>query len=144
VKTATEQFWPTIANSGSAYNLIILQAVNSSRADTLRKHFGDVWVSLQLDKPQSENRLYVIDMTLFTNLKPSVVNGFERFTPATLTLLEQDAVTKRLKPIAISVASESQRQVYSSDSAPGAWLYALQAAKTSVTVWGIWLGHVYH
>ena len=25
-----------------------------------------------------------------------------------------------------------------------AWLYALQAAKTSITVWGIWLGHVYH
>ena len=23
------------------------------------------------------------------------------------------------------------------------WLYALQAVKTSVTVWGIWLGHVY-
>ncbi|MGH2881840.1 MAG: lipoxygenase family protein, partial [Solirubrobacteraceae bacterium] len=25
-----------------------------------------------------------------------------------------------------------------------AWLYALQAAKASITVWGIWLGHVYH
>jgi len=34
---------------------------------------------------------------------------------------------------------------YSARSAsPGAWLYALQAAKTSVTVYGIWLGHVYH
>jgi hypothetical protein len=26
----------------------------------------------------------------------------------------------------------------------GAWLYALQAAKASVAVYGIWLGHVYH
>jgi hypothetical protein len=26
----------------------------------------------------------------------------------------------------------------------GAWLFALQAAKTSVTLYGIWLGHVYH
>ncbi|HEU4656312.1 MAG TPA: lipoxygenase family protein, partial [Capillimicrobium sp.] len=26
----------------------------------------------------------------------------------------------------------------------GAWLYALQAAKTSITVFGVWLGHVYH
>jgi hypothetical protein len=26
----------------------------------------------------------------------------------------------------------------------GAWLYALQAAKASITVFGIWLGHVYH
>ena len=24
------------------------------------------------------------------------------------------------------------------------WLFALQAAKTSVTLYGIWLGHVYH
>jgi hypothetical protein len=32
--------------------------------------------------------------------------------------------------------------VYGSNDA--AWLYALQAAKTSITVWGIWLGHVYH
>ncbi|MEO1083744.1 MAG: lipoxygenase family protein, partial [Acidobacteriota bacterium] len=29
-------------------------------------------------------------------------------------------------------------------ASPGAWLYALQAAKTSITVYGIWLGHVYH
>jgi hypothetical protein len=27
---------------------------------------------------------------------------------------------------------------------PSAWLYALQAAKASVTLYGIWLGHVYH
>lgn len=25
-----------------------------------------------------------------------------------------------------------------------AWLYGLMAARTSVTVWGVWLGHVYH
>jgi hypothetical protein len=32
--------------------------------------------------------------------------------------------------------------VYPKDDA--AWIYALQAAKTSITVWGIWLGHVFH
>ena len=30
------------------------------------------------------------------------------------------------------------------EATDSAWLYALQAAKTSVTVYGIWLGHVYH
>jgi Lipoxygenase len=36
-------------------------------------------------------------------------------------------------------------QIYSAEtSTPGAWLYALQAAKTSVTLYGIWFGHVYH
>jgi len=144
VNAATEQFWPTIANFGSAYNLIILQSVDSSRADSFRKQFGDLWGAFELDKIQSERRLYVIDMTIFAGLKPVLVDSFERLTPATVTLLEQDAITKRLRPVAVRVESAGESQLYSRDSAPGAWLYALQAAKTSVTVWGIWLGHVYH
>src|SRR6201999_4545979 len=39
----------------------------------------------------------------------------------------------------------SDSRIYSrQNSSPGAWLYALQAAKSSVTLYGIWLGHVYH
>jgi lipoxygenase len=144
VQAAADQFWPTIANSGSAYNLLVLQAVNGSQADSIRKQFGDLWGSLKLDQMQSESRLYAIDMTIFASLKTVSVDGFERFTPATVTLLEQDAMTKRLRPFAVRVESAGESQLYSNNSAPGAWLYALQAAKTSATVWGIWLGHVYH
>jgi hypothetical protein len=46
--------------------------------------------------------------------------------------------------VAVRVTGEggSNAQVYVESS--GAWLYGLQAARTSVTVYGIWLGHVYH
>ena len=45
-------------------------------------------------------------------------------------------------PVAILVTTTDNRdRVY--PSTDKAWLYALQAAKTSITVWGIWLGHVY-
>ena len=75
------------------------------------------------------------------------MRGAVRFTPATVTLLTQDPATKALTPVAVRVsgAAGSGAQLYSRASATGsAWLYALQAAKTSVTVYGIWLGHVYH
>ena len=50
-----------------------------------------------------------------------------------------------LTPLAVRVVAQDNAVAYSARSAsPGAWLYALQAAKTSVTVYGIWLGHVYH
>jgi len=141
---ADAEFWPMIANCGTAYNLIILEAVTNSRRDSLRPIFGELWTEHQLDTVQSEGRLYVIDLSLFGYLQPQVVDGVERFTPATITLLEQDAATKQLKPIAVRVASGQQSQMYSRSRTPGAWLYALQAAKTSITVYGIWLGHVYH
>ncbi|HEY3455521.1 MAG TPA: hypothetical protein VGK64_13025 [Bryobacteraceae bacterium] len=141
---ADAEFWPTIANCGTAYNLIILEAVTNSRRDSLRPIFGELWTERQLDAVQSEGRLYAIDLSLFGYLQPQVVDGFERFTPATITLLERDAATKQLKPIAVRVANGQQSQMYSRSRTPGTWLYALQAAKTSITVYGIWLGHVYH
>ena len=141
---ADAEFWPMIANCGTAYNLIILEAVTNSRRDSLRPIFGELWTEHQLDTVQSEGRLYAIDLSLFGYLRPQVVDGVERFTPATITLLEQDAATKQLKPIAVRVVSGQQSQMYSRSRTPGAWLYALQAAKTSITVYGIWLGHVYH
>ncbi len=141
---ADAEFWPTIANGGTAYNLIILEAVTNSRRESLRPIFGELWAEHQLDAVQSEGRLYAIDLSLFGYLQPQVVDGFERFTPATITLLEQDAATKRLKPIAVQVANGPQSRMYSRSRTPGTWLYALQATKTSITVYGIWLGHVYH
>jgi len=67
-----------------------------------------------------------------------------RFTPGTITLLTQNPQTKELSPAAIllSTTNDGLARVYGSNDP--AWLYALQAAKTSITVWGIWLGHVYH
>jgi hypothetical protein len=142
--TAEEQFWPTVANFGAAYNLIILQKVTDSRADALRTSIGKTWAAANMDAAQSEGRLYAIDLTIFGNLQSTVVDGFERFTPSTLTILEQDAATKALKPIAITVANGSGSRIYSRARTPGVWLYAIQAAKASITVYGIWLGHVYH
>ncbi len=84
-----------------------------------------------------------------------------RYNPGTLTLLEMTD-KKELFPVLIRVSNEHleyqkeldrragfsiapRSQVYSSTaSTAGAWLYALQAVKTSVTLYGIWLGHVYH
>jgi hypothetical protein len=141
---ADEQFWPTIADCGTAYNLIILQGVSDTQANSFRQLFGDLWTSQQLDSIQDKGQLYVIDMSIFEDLSPAVVEGFERFTPATITLLARDSVTKQLKPIAIRLSSGDQAAIYSRSGTPGTWLYALQAAKTSITVYGIWLGHVYH
>ena len=93
-----------------------------------------------------QGRLYAIDMSIFEAVRPNMVDGFERFTPASITLLEQDATTKALKPILIRVAGAkgAGAQNYTAATATAsAWLYAMFAAKTSVTVYGIWLGHVY-
>ena len=73
--------------------------------------------------------------------------GGERFCPATLTLLHQDAVSRSLEPIAVRVSGEGGRDATTYARATvsdAAWLYALQAAKASIGVYGIWLGHVYH
>jgi hypothetical protein len=142
--TAEQQFWPTVANYGAAYNLIILQSVTSSRAESLRKIFGETWTANEMDTALSEGRLYAIDLSIFGDLQPTMVDGFERFTPSTITILEQDATTKALTPLAVTVGNGGQSQIYSRTKTPGAWLYALQAAKVSITVYGIWLGHVYH
>lgn len=139
---ADEQFWPTIAQFSAAYNLIVLESVTSERAANLRTVFGDAW-TVDLDTAVQHGLLYAIDLSLFRNVNPVQVDGFERFTPATITLLAQDPNTKRLTPALVYVASSTQEYVYSRRQTPGTWLYALQAAKVSLTVYGIWLGHVY-
>ena len=141
-QAATDQFWPEIANSGFAYNLILPEKLNDGRANELAAKFGQAWVDEGLGAVHAAGRLYAIDMSLFETLKPQTIDGFERFTPATITLMEQDAASKKLSPKAILCWGAGNTQVYT--RASNAWLYALQAAKTSVTVYGIWIGHVYH
>jgi hypothetical protein len=146
IDAATQQFWPTIAHFGLAYNLLILKKVAAAETESLREKFGAVWTN-DLAAQATQGRLYVIDLSIFSTLEPQTVNGLTRFTPATLTLLVQDPVTKELTPVAVRVSGQNDgnAQVYvRGEATDSAWLYALQAAKTSITVYGIWLGHVYH
>lgn len=143
---ATRQFWPMIAEHGFGYNLIVPERVTRSSARALRGEFGKAW-SRRVRRALADGELYVIDMSRFETLQPQTVDGETRFTPATVTLLIRNPRTKNLMPVAIIVSGHqgAGRTVYARDQASnGAWLYALQAAKVSITVFGVWLGHVYH
>lgn len=143
---ATRLFWPTMAKHGMVYNLLIIEKVANARFDSIKRLFRSVWTP-EWDALHDDGRLYVIDMSLFKNVKPHPVKGFERFTPSTVTLLKQDKDSKAITPVAIHVSGHegANAQIYTREGATeSAWLYALQAAKVSVTVYGIWLGHVYH
>ncbi len=142
---ASAQFWPTIAQHGLAYDLLILEKIKVERVDDFATKFGDAWTD-DLASTAADGLLYAIDLTLFTSVEPQTADGLTRFTPATITLLQQDPLSKMLTPVAIRVSGhdDGNVQIYQRGQATdAAWLYALQAAKTSVTVFGIWLGHVY-
>lgn len=138
---ATKQFWPTISTHGMPFNLLVLKRVGSED-DSFKKALGDDWTP-KMESVWQAGNLYAIDMTFFSMFEANTVNFFTRFTPGTLTFLERDPSTKDLAPFAVRVSDSGGKTVQYEDGDP-AWLYALQAAKTSVTVWGIWLGHVYH
>jgi len=107
---------------------------------------------------QQDGRLYEIDLKLLESL---TVRHYEnhgkkllRFNPATVTLLEMTK-GQSLLPFLIWVyrghsdrgtaVTPTGEEFYSRDrSTEGAWLYALQASKSSITLYGIWLGHVYY
>jgi hypothetical protein len=141
---ATQQFWPTIARHGLSFNLIVLAHVTGARADTLKAELGAAWTD-EMQALAAAGNLYAIDMRFFAAVPVSTVDGFPRFTPATLTLLkrENDA-NNAILPFWIRVAGQDGANQQDYAPADAAWLYALQAAKTSITVWGIWIGHVYH
>ena len=144
--SATEQFWPTIAEHGFGYNLIIPEKVRPATAGALRRTFKTIWTR-ELSRSAAAGNLYVIDMSRFEALQPSSVAGAPRFTPSTVTLLTRSPRTKALTPVAIVVSGYKGRgrQLYTRSTATdSAWLYALQAAKASISVFGVWLGHVYH
>jgi hypothetical protein len=138
---ATKQFWPTIARFGLAYNLIILQRVDAQDG-RLKTALGADWTS-RMEAVWQAGNLYAIDMTFFARFPANVVEFQTRFTPGTLTLLERDPVSRAITPFAVRVSNAAGTTVQYADGDP-AWLYALQAAKTSIAVWGIWIGHVYH
>ncbi len=142
---AEEEFWPTIARYGVAYNLLVLKKLTQDNCGKIRQSLGRAWTDVYTGL-LDEGRLYAIDMSIFESLRPNIVDGFERFTPASITLLEQNSEDKALKPICIRISGENGAgaQTYTPNSATAsAWLYAMLAAKTSITVYGTWLGHVY-
>jgi hypothetical protein len=144
--SATKQFWPTIAEHGFGYNLILPEKVGGARARALRREFGTA-LPRQLRRSSAGGDLYVIDMSRFEALQTQTVNGAPRFTPSTITLLTWNPRTKTLTPIAIIVSGQNGRgrtRFTRSNSSDDAWLYALQAAKASITLYGVWIGHVYH
>ena len=142
---ATKAFWPTIASFGLPYYLLVLEKVDDARAARFATEFGNVWRTEKLGAAHQAGLLYAIDTSILAQLEPFTArDGTVRFTPGTITLLTQNPQTKELSPAAIllSTTNDGLARVYGSNDP--AWLYALQAAKTSITVWGIWLGHVYH
>ena len=143
-EAATHSFWPTIASFGLPYNLLVLAKVDAERAARLEAELGAAWAAEDMSALHAAGLLYEIDMRILASVKPTkALDGSVRFTPGTVTVLRQDPESKALTPIAIAVSTgDDPPRVYTGRDA--AWLYALQAAKTSITVWGIWLGHVYH
>jgi hypothetical protein len=145
---AENSFWPTIANFGLPYNLLILKKVDARRCAALASDFGNAWTAENLDALQKAGLVYEIDMRIMGSLSPVTrihpITGWPevRFTPGTVTVLKQDPQSKALTPVLIEVSTkDGRRQAYRAGDKT--WLWALQAAKTSITVYGIWLGHVY-
>jgi len=143
---ATEAFFPTIAREGLAYNLLLLQKVQGYDVRTWRELFGGDWTEA-LDAAAQAGLLYVIDLRIYESLQPHTVAGSPRFTPSSVVVLTQDATTKTLTPALVRVAGgDNPPKVFSrqGSTTASAWVYALLAAKVSLTVYGIWIGHVYH
>jgi hypothetical protein len=163
-ETATHAFWPRIAKYGTGYNLIgILRKVTDQRLVELKTLLGGDLVGSRRPLPepsfwqerfetlQKGGRLFEIDLSVLEDLQPRKYNDgnvkLVRYNPATLTLLEMTP-EKALAPILVRVwtanALAPAATYVKGICKDEAWLYALQAAKTSVTLYGIWLGHVYH
>ena len=139
---ATEAFWPMMATYGRSYNLLLPQKVRN--AGEWREIFDDNWTRA-LDAASNAGSLYVIDLRIYEAAEPQVVDGTTRFTPGTVVVMVQDPTTKAMTPELIRVSGgNNQPTIFSREtSTDSAWVYALQAAKVGVTVFGIWLGHVY-
>ena len=139
---ATEAFWPMMATYGRSYNLLLPQKVRN--AGEWREIFDGNWTPA-LDAASNAGSLYVIDLRIYEALEPQVVDGTTRFTPGTVVVMVQDPTTKAMTPELIRVSGgDNQPTIFSREtSTDSAWVYALQAAKVGVTVFGIWLGHVY-
>jgi lipoxygenase len=141
--TATALFWPTLAKYNLAFNLVPLEKVSATRAEQFKSELGAYWTPQMADL-LSAGRLYAIDMTIFSKVAPPNT-ALPRFTPSTLTFLEFDPNRKTFTPFLIQVSNGAMTRVFTNSAGTAStWLYALQAAKVSLTVSGTWLGHVYH
>src|ERR1043166_968459 len=144
---ATKQFWPTIANFQFGNNLVVLEKVREPQVEKVKSLFGDTWTAEGMEALCKQGRLYALDMTVFECLSKPADNPNGRYTHSTYTLLRQDPGTKALEPIAIWVSGKNmdgRPRIYTKTKAtPGAWLYALQAVKVSMTVYAVFLRHVY-
>src|SRR5262245_18482754 len=142
---ATAAFFPTIASNGLTFNALLFRKIASSDVGEWRDLFGTAWTAA-LDGAAKAGLLYVMDLRIYETLQPQTVAGTPRFTPSTVTVLVQDAATKALTPELVRVAGgDNKPKIFSrqGSTTASAWVYALQAAKVSVTVFGTWLGHVY-
>ena len=142
---ASALFWPTIATYGLAYNLIFLEAIDHSKLSKLQ---DEISIDIQeLDQASKENRLYGIDLRIFKIFNATELDGDIRYTPPCYIFLTQDHATKSIEPRVVYIKKENSDQYqsyYRPACSDASWIYALQAAKTAVTVYGIWIGHVYH
>lgn len=142
-EAATLHFWPMIRSTALPYNLFVLRKLTAATVADYRTRFGTGWLG-EYDDLLNAGNLYGIDMTLFSGLAPeNLSDGTVRFTPNSMVLLTMDG-KKNLNPIAVYVADPqdvNKAQTYTSKSP--AWIYALVAVRASMTVYGIWLGHVY-
>jgi hypothetical protein len=94
---ATQSFWPTIANFGLPYNLLVLAKVDAARARVLELELGAAWATEGMGALQATGLLYEIDMSILASLEPiTALDGTVRFTPGTVTVLKQDPTTKAL------------------------------------------------
>ncbi len=149
-QVATREFWPTIANFGIPYNLLCLSKITAQRGAELKAEFGKVWGDEGMDAAVKAGLAYEIDTRIIEVVQPyepiiDKVRFAPRFAPGCITLLKQDRLTKDLTPVGIKLftsGASNRSRIYSYDDP--AWIYGLQAAKTSITVWGIWVGHVGH
>lgn len=141
---ASRCFWPMIADHGHAYNLLILRKLSAPDLDPVKIVFGEVW---QLELASLDpDELYLIDLRIVGSVK-AVKGAKDVFTPATMVLMRRDPASKELTPVAVNIANPATGQAVTytrGNATEAAWIYALEAARTSVTIWGIAIGHVYH
>ena len=144
---ATKQFWPTIGNHSFVHNFIVLEKIRDAQAESIKQRFGDAWGSEGMEASYKEGNLFALDLTVFDAIASTAKTASGRYTHATFTVLRRDPKTKALEPVAVWISGKNvdgRPRIYTRAKATsGAWLYALQAVKVSVTVCGIFLRHVY-
>lgn len=143
---ATQQFWAIVSQYSAAYNLLVVKKVDAENYAIFKNQFSTYW-NEEIETIYQSKCLYIIDLTIYENIQPQTSEGAIRFTPATFTFLKQDIQTKNITPFAVVVSGyqgENRTFFEYKKSTDSTWIYALQAAKTSLTVYGIWFGHVYH